>query len=103
MAVHGLPPIKALLDPVLQAFAEHGGELANERLFTHIVQVFALDQTQATAIHGARAEGRTELEYRLAWARTKLKAAGLLEKRGARVWALTPLARDRLNLSGQRS
>ncbi len=38
--------------------------------------------------HGAT--GRTEIEYRAAWARTYLRKAGLLENSERGIWALTP-------------
>lgn len=38
-------------------------------------------------------QGRTELEYRLAWARTRLKIAGLLTNEGSKsgIWSVTEL------------
>jgi len=39
-----------------------------------------------------RAQGRNELEYRLAWARTKLKLLKLLDNSRTGVWSTTDLA-----------
>jgi hypothetical protein len=37
-----------------------------------------------------REKSRTELQYRLAWARTKAKGAGLIVRDGARTWKSAP-------------
>jgi len=45
--------------------------------------------------------GRTELEYRSAWARTYLRKAGLIENSERGIWALTPLGSQTESVDGR--
>lgn len=58
-----------------------------------VVSRLHLSDADASQAHGDRG---TEIEYRLAWARTYLKAVGLLENSGRGVWSLTPVGAETL-------
>jgi restriction system protein len=54
-----------------------GGSASIDELVPEIVKFLNLSQEVAEVPHGTT--GRTELEYRAAWARTYLRNAGYLE------------------------
>lgn len=87
MADHEVPSYTDLLLPTLLAVSESGGSASIDEIVELVIknEGFA-DEVQAV-LHGDGPQ--TEIEYRLAWARTYLKGMGLLinSKRG--VWALT--------------
>lgn len=82
-----LPQVPDLFKPVIQALLELDGsgniDEINENTYTHL----NLSDDALNILHGE--DGRTEIEYRLAWARTILKKYGLIENSARGVWALT--------------
>ena len=83
-----VPQVDELMDPTLQALKQLGGSASIDELVPEIVHLLDLPQEITEIPHGS--SGRTELEYRSAWARTYLRKAGLLENSERGVWALTP-------------
>jgi restriction system protein len=69
-------------------------------LVPEIVRILQLPKEVADIPHGAT--GRTELEYRSAWARTYLRKAGLLENSERGIWALTPFGSQTASVDGRR-
>lgn len=58
-----------------------------------VIEILHLSEAETNEIHkGSTTE--TELNYRLAWARTYLKIHGILENSSRGVWALTPNGRQ---------
>jgi restriction system protein len=84
----GLPPIRTFLRPTLAAIAAAGGECSNDQIRLTVAQRLALSEEQILTPHGSKGN-RTELEYRLAWARTTLRTAGHVQAAGPRRWRLT--------------
>jgi restriction system protein len=64
----GVPKFDALMNPTLQALKRLGGSASIDELVPEIVKFLSLSQKVAEVPHGTT--GRTELEYRAAWART---------------------------------
>ena len=83
-----VPKFDELMDPSIQALKRLGGSASIDELVPEIVRLLGLSQEVADVPHGTT--GRTELEYRAAWARTCLRKAGLIENSERGVWALTP-------------
>jgi restriction system protein len=83
-----VPTFDELMDPTVQALKHLGGSASIDELVPEIVRLLGLPQEVADVPHGTT--GRTELEYRSAWARTYLRKAGLLENSERGIWALTP-------------
>lgn len=83
-----MPTHLTLMNPTLTALAELGGSASTAELATRAISLLKLDSVVTSKPHGDG--GMTEVEYRLAWARTYLKKAGLLENSSRGVWALTP-------------
>ena len=65
-----------------------GGSASIDELVPEIVRLLGLPQEITEILHGS--SGRSELEYRSAWARTYLRKAGLLDNSERGIWALTP-------------
>lgn len=83
-----VPTFDELMNPTLQALKRLGGSASIDELVPEIVRIMELPQEVADVPHGNT--GRTELEYRSAWARTYLRKAGLIENSERGIWALTP-------------
>lgn len=85
-----LPPQRELREPIIRALRALGGSGTNEAIEQEVVRDLRLSESLVRKLHDQGKGGRTELQYRLAWARTRLKQAGLIESAGTRRWALTP-------------
>lgn len=83
-----IPTFDELMDPTVQTLKRLGGSASIDELVPEIVRLMGLPQEIADVPHGTT--GRTELEYRSAWARTYLRKAGLIENSERGIWALTP-------------
>jgi restriction system protein len=68
MKKRDVPQFDELMNPTLQALKRLGGNAAIDELLPEIVRILGLPQDVADIPHGT--SGRTELEYRSAWART---------------------------------
>lgn len=82
-----LPTFDQFIKPLLQALIHLGGSGSIEEINEKVYEITKLTEEQLSIPHGE--DGRTEVEYRLAWTRTYLKKAGFLENSARGVWALT--------------
>ncbi len=87
-----VPAYKELLNPTLAALQSLGGSTSIDEIVTQVTLDLSLPAHVIDMPHGDGS--RTQLEYRLAWARTYLKRYGLLDNSERGVWALTPAARN---------
>jgi restriction system protein len=83
-----VPRFDELMNPTLQSLKRLGGSASIDELVPEIVKLLGLPQQVTDTPHGNT--GRTELEYRAAWARTYLRNAGFIENSERGIWALTP-------------
>ena len=83
-----VPSFDQLLNPTLAALAALGGSSSIPELVERVIADLRLPKEVVEQPHLGR--GFTELEYRLAWARTYLKKYGLIENSSRAVWSLTP-------------
>jgi restriction system protein len=81
-----VPKFDVLFNPMLQAIKKLGGSASIAELDEEITNSLHLTDEDIAEPHGDRG---TELQYRLAWARTYLKAFGLLDNTERGVWVLT--------------
>src|SRR6266581_1436583 len=95
-----VPTFDELMGPTVEALKRLGGSASIDELVPEIVRILDLPQDVAEVPHGT--SGRTELEYRSAWARTYLRNAGLLENSERGIWALTPLGSQTASVDGRR-
>lgn len=95
-----VPTFDELMVPTLQALKQLGGSASIDELVPEIVRLLGLPQEVADVPHGST--GRTELEYRSAWARTYLRKAGLIENSERGIWALTPAGSQSDSVDGRK-
>jgi restriction system protein len=95
-----VPTFDELMNPTLQALKQLGGSASIDELVPEIVRLLKLPQAVADVPHGTT--GRTELEYRSAWARTYLRKAAFIENSERGVWALTALGSQTPSVDGRR-
>jgi restriction system protein len=83
-----LPKYHEFQNPLLSALQKLGGSGTLSELNGETLKSMSLSPEVAEVLHGQT--GRTEVEYRMAWARTYLKKYGLITNSSRGVWALTP-------------
>ncbi|QQL49666.1 restriction endonuclease [Mucilaginibacter ginkgonis] len=81
----GLPQVHDLYKPVVKALMQLGGSGSIEEINEKVYEDMKLPERVLSIQH---TDGRTKLEYRLAWARSVLKMDGYLENSARSVWAL---------------
>lgn len=82
-----VPAYTDLLWPTLTAVSELGGSGSISEIAETVVKREDFSEEQQAVLHGDGPQ--TEIEYRLAWARTYLKGMGLLTNSKRGVWTLT--------------
>jgi restriction system protein len=78
--------------PTIKAIRALGGSGNIDEIVEKVVELEGFTEEQQAVLHG---DGpRSQIEYRLAWARTYLKNMGLLDNSARGVWTLTDKGRD---------
>jgi restriction system protein len=85
-----VPTFDMLMNPTIDALKALGESGTIEEINAKAIELANISQEQLEVLHNAARGGQTEIEYRLAWARTYLKKCGILENSVRGVWALTP-------------
>ena len=87
-----IPSYKELLWPTLRAVREIGDSGTIEEIVEKVIALEGFTEEQQAVPHG---DGPgSEIEYRLAWARTYLKGMGALDNSRRGVWSTTELGRS---------
>jgi restriction system protein len=94
MAQIALPTFDKLMNPIIQALKELGGSGTVEEINRKVTEIAGLSDKQLEILHDSDKGSQTEIEYRLAWARTYLKKYDILENSSRGVWALTAKGRQ---------
>src|SRR4051812_37211591 len=87
MTVPDLPRYQDLLWPTVVALRDLGGSGSIEESVEQGQEQCAFTEEQQSVLH--KDGPTTEIEYRLAWARTYLKGMGLADNSQRGVWSLT--------------
>jgi restriction system protein len=82
-----IPSVSQLYWPTIRALRDLGGSGTVREIVEKVIELEGFSEEQQAVPHTQGT--RTRLEYRLAWARTHLKMAGLLENSERGVWSLT--------------
>ncbi len=90
MAEHHVPEYRQYFNPMLNALRALGGSASIEELTARIVQDMKLPDDVLAVPHDPKHGGQSEVAYRIAWARSYLKGAGLVTNSERGVWSLTP-------------
>ncbi len=83
-----IPSYHSLFNPVLKALKKLGGSGTIEEINQKVIENENIPDEISSIPHGDNSS-LSEVEYRMAWSRTYLKAYGLLENSKRGVWALT--------------
>ena len=73
---------------MLRVMSRAGKPLSNSEIAAMVSIELELSINQMSLIHSG---SRTELQYRLAWARTKAKSLGFIVSPARETWQVTPL------------
>lgn len=83
-----IPKYHDLCDPTLQVLKRLGGSASIKELDEVVIEMLHLTEAEFAQSHPPD-NRQTEIEYRLAWARTYLKLFGIIENAGRGIWILT--------------
>jgi len=86
-----IPKFDDLFNPVLEALKKLGGSASISELDEEVTKNLHLTDKEIAEAHNER---MTKLQYRLAWARTYLKAYELLNNSERGIWVLTAKGKD---------
>ena len=84
-----MPTFDQLILPTLKALESLGGSGSIEEIANTVILYLNLPDAVTSQPHNPEKPSQTEVEYRLAWARTYLKKYGLIDNSDRGVWALT--------------
>ncbi len=90
MAADKLPRRHEMYNPVIQALRDLGGSGHIDEIADRVIEIMQISDSVASVLHDQESGNQTEIEYRLAWARTDLKNHGVIEKSGRGVWSIRP-------------
>jgi restriction system protein len=82
-----IPTYDRLMWPALRSLKALGGSASNDELLSKLIELESIPENVASEMH---ADGRcSELEYRLAWAKSYLKRVDAIDNSARGVWAIT--------------
>lgn len=87
-----MPPYNELLWPTLLAVRTLGHTATLDEIDERVIAEQGFTDEQVAVLH--KDGPRSEIEYRLAWARTYLKGMGTLANAARGVWETTPVGRE---------
>ena len=91
MTAPEMPTYEGLLWPTLEVLKINGGSASIQELSEQVTRLLVLPDEVSDTLHGGGPG--TEVDYRLAWARTNLKWLGAVENTARGVWTITPIGR----------
>jgi restriction system protein len=89
-----LPKFYELMNPLLLALRDLGGSGSIDEVAGKVTESLNLPDAVLNILHDPEKSSQTEIEYRLAWARTYLKKYGLLDNSERGVWVIVPEKRE---------
>lgn len=89
-----VPIYHELFEPILSVLREAGESLHLSELDERVASEIELGEEERLLPHDPENGGRTEFEYQMAWSRTYLKKAGLVDNESRGEWALTEEGRN---------
>ena len=95
-----VPPYQELIQPTFDAIKKLGGSASVNEIVATVAADLRLPQSVLEIPRTNKGYG-TLFEHRLAWARTYLKMAGLINNSERAVWSLTPEGANRSGVNGR--
>ncbi|CAN5496524.1 MAG: restriction endonuclease [Actinomycetota bacterium] len=87
-----LPKYNELMWPTLRAITESGGSATIQEIATKVIELQGYSEEQQSVLH--KDGPATEIEYRLAWARTYLKGVEAINNSRRGIWSITEKGRS---------
>ena len=84
-----MPTFDQLIVPTIEALKALGGSGSVHEIAGQVLEQLDLPEDLATQLHNPEKSSRTEVEYRLAWARTYLKKVGFITNSERGIWTFT--------------
>ncbi len=84
-----IPQYHEMFIPTIMVIDELGGSGTIQEIAEGVIQFLDLPEEVVSHSHNPEKSSRTEVEYRLAWARTYLKKVGLIDNSERGVWSFT--------------
>ena len=82
-----VPSFDSMIEPVVYALHQLGGTASNKEIDAKVIELMGITEEIAAIPHNNT--NRTEVSYRLAWARTYLKKYGLIKNVSRGTWTFT--------------
>jgi restriction system protein len=89
-----LPQYHELMNPVLDALHQLGGSGSIDEIAEVVIENSDFSDEIVNQMHNPDESNQTEIEYRLAWARTYLKKYEIINNSSRGIWALVPEKSD---------
>jgi restriction system protein len=89
-----IPQYHFFFNPILKALKALGGSGSIKEINDKVIDSLNLSNELIEQLHDPETGNETEIEYRLAWARTYLKKYGLIDNSSRGIWALTKKAEN---------
>ena len=89
----GMPAYSDLINPTIEALQNLGGSGNVNEIYTEIRKIVELPDSIFEFPHSEKSS-QTEIQYRLAWARTYLKKYGIIDNTSRSVWVIMPKNKD---------
>lgn len=93
-----IPTQFELVEPTFAALLQLGGSATISEIYECVIAMLDLSDAVIDEPHKGKASQRTELEYQLAWARTRLKNYGAISNSKRGVWMITPEFADKTSI-----
>ena len=81
-----LPKYQELIPALVKVLSASGRSMTNTEIEGAVIKELAIPAELAEVIHSGK---RTELQYRLGWARTKAKSDGLILSTARETWSIS--------------
>lgn len=93
------PTQMELVEPTFAALVKLGGSATVDEICEKVIELLELPDEIVDEPHRGNASQQTELEYQLAWARTRLKNYGAITNSKRGVWMITTDFADKTSVS----
>lgn len=88
-----MPAYSDLINPTLAALQELGGSGNINEIYAEVIKHLNLSDEIIDFQHSEKSS-QTEIQYRLAWARTYLKNYGVIDNTSRSIWVILPQHKD---------
>jgi restriction system protein len=85
----GMPAYRDLINPTIMALQSLGGSGTVDEIYNAVLKIIVLPDEIVDFQHSEKSS-QSEIQYRLAWARTYLKNYGIIDNSSRSVWVILP-------------